>query len=291
VNAARDRFGPTLALLYAASFWGVVWYPTRVFEELGIQGAWLTLVAYAAALLVFVPFARLSFARMRYRPTDTLVLLLAAGWANVAFLLAVIDGEVVRVVLLFYLSPIWTVLFGRWLLGEAWSRHTWLMLGLGMGGALTMLWDPRLSQSPLSRSDLLAVSAGFAFAINNVMTRRITHLGVSEKTCVAWLGALAVSAVLLSIGPAPLPQVAAQAWLGVVALGVFGFLLSTLTVVYGVSHMPVQRSAVIMLFELIVGAVTAWWWAGEAISAQEWIGGMLILSAAMIAIFRQEPTQ
>ncbi len=291
MNAVRDRFGPTLALLYSASFWGVVWYPTRIFEGQGIQGAWLTLVAYAAALFVFAPFARLSFARLRYRPADTLGLLLAAGWTNVAFILAVIEGEVVRVVLLFYLSPIWTVLFGRWLLGEAWGRQTWLMLGLGMGGTLIMLWDPRFGQVPLNRADLLAVSAGFAFALNNVLTRRITHLGVTEKTCVAWLGVIVVSVAMVLVWSTPWPQASAQAWSGVIALGVFGFLLSTLTVVYGVSHMPVQRSAVIMLFELIVGAATAWWWAGEVVSVQEWVGGMLILSAATIAIFRQEPRQ
>jgi drug/metabolite transporter (DMT)-like permease len=78
------------------------------------------------------------------------------------------------------------------------------------------------------------------------------------------------------------------AWLGTVALGIGGFLLSTLAVVYGVTHMPIQRSAVIMLFELIVGAATAWWLAGEVVTLQEWIGGALILGAAMIAIFQEE---
>jgi len=52
--------------------------------------------------------------------------------------------------------------------------------------------------------------------------------------------------------------------------------------------MPVQRSSVIMLFELVIGALSAWWLAGEAVSGQEWIGGTLILAAAMIAIFREE---
>ena len=73
-----------------------------------------------------------------------------------------------------------------------------------------------------------------------------------------------------------------------VMLGVCGFLLSTLAVVYGVTHMPVQRSAVIMLFELIVGAASAWWLAGEVVTLREWIGGILILSAALIAIVQEE---
>ena len=55
--------------------------------------------------------------------------------------------------------------------------------------------------------------------------------------------------------------------------------------------MPVQRSAVIMLFELVVGAASAWWLAGEVVTLQEWIGGMLILSAALIAIVQEEQSK
>jgi len=290
VNAAAVRLGPVFGLLYASTFWGVVWYPTRLLEGLGVQGAWLTLVGYGAAYLALAPFARLPVAGLRRQPWEALWLVLAAGWTNVAFVLAVLEGEVVRVVLLFYLSPIWTVLLGRWLLHEHLTVRTWLMLGVGLGGALVMLWDPTVGRVPLNKADMLAVSAGLAFAVNNVMTRRITGLGVRAKTQLSWLGVVVVSLLVVALFAPRLPQVEPAAWMAVVALGVFGFMLSTLAVVYGVSNMPVQRSAVIMLFELVVGAATAWWLAGEAISWQEWLGGALILSAALIAIFQEEPT-
>jgi len=274
--------------LYGATFWGVVWYPTRMLEGLGMQGAWLTLIGYGAAFLAFSPFVRFSTAGLRRQPWEAIGLVFAAGWTNVAFVLAVLEGEVVRVVLLFYLSPIWTVLLGRWLLHEHLTWRTWLMLGLGIGGALAMLWDPAVGRVPLNRADTLAVSAGLAFAFNNVLTRRITGLGVRAKTHLAWLGVVLISAGFVIVQAPQLPQVVPGVWLATVLLGVLGFMLSTLAVVYGVSNMPVQRSAVIMLFELVVGAATAWWLAGEAISPQEWFGGALILSAALIAVFQEE---
>ena len=160
--------------------------------------------------------------------------------------------------------------------------------GLGMCGALVMLWAPAVGRVPLTRADLLAASAGLAFARNTVMTRRITSLAVREKTYIAWLGVVVVSALMVLLWFPQVPQASAVAWWATIALGVFGFLLSTLAVVSGVTHMPVQRSAVIMLFELVVGAATAWWLAGELISLHEWVGGALILSAAMIAIFQEE---
>jgi drug/metabolite transporter (DMT)-like permease len=288
MNASLARFGPILGLLYGATFWGLMWYPSRALEVMGMQGAWLTLVSYAAAFVVLFPFVRYSADALRRQPREVLALAIAAGWTNVAFILAVLEGEVLRVLLFFYLSPIWTVLLGRWLLHEAMNWRTWLMVGLGVCGALVMLWDPAVGRVPLNHADLMALSAGVAFAVNNVMTRRISSLGIKAKTHLAWLGVVVVSTVFVVIQSPTVPQVSTVAWIGTVALGVGGFMMSTLMVVYGVTHMPVQRSSVIMLFELVIGALSAWWLAGEAVSGQEWIGGTLILAAAMIAILREE---
>lgn len=285
MNAALDRIGPTLGLLYGATFWGLVWYPSRLLEQAGLQGAWLTLIAYGAAFLVFMPFARVNRAGFVRQPLEVMWLVIAAGWTNVAFVLAVLEGEVVRVVLLFFLSPLWTALFGRWLLGEALGLRTWIMLTFGMGGALVMLWDPALGRVPLNRADLFALSAGFTFALNNVMTRRITALGIRAKTQLSWFGVVLISIGYITLVTPLVPDVSPSTWVFAALLGLFGFLLSTLAVVYGVTHMPVQRSSVIMLFELVVGAASAWWLAGEAVVLQEWIGGSLIMAAALVAIF------
>jgi drug/metabolite transporter (DMT)-like permease len=258
-------------------------------EQAGLAGTWLAFIAYLAAFIVFWPFARHSLDGFSRHKAEVLVLTIAAGWTNTAFVLAVLEGEVVRVVLLFYLSPLWTALLGRWLLSEPLTSKTAVMLLLGLGGAVVMMWDPDLGTVPLNQADALAISAGTAFAVNNVMTRRITGLGVRAKAHIAFLGVVLVAFAFIGLGGVPLPEAATSAWLGAVLLGLLGFLLSTVAVTYGVSRMPVQRSAVIMLFELIVGALTAWWLAGEAVGWQEWVGGALILAAATVAI-RQEST-
>jgi drug/metabolite transporter (DMT)-like permease len=82
---------------------------------------------------------------------------------------------------------------------------------------------------------------------------------------------------------APLPRVAGVAWLGGALLGLCGFLLMTLTVQYGVSRMPVHRSAVILLFELVVGAVSSLLLTTESVQPREWAGGAMIVTAAWLA--------
>jgi drug/metabolite transporter (DMT)-like permease len=65
--------------------------------------------------------------------------------------------------------------------------------------------------------------------------------------------------------------------------GLFGMTLMTVAVVYGVSNMPLHRSSVIFLFEIVVGAASAVWLANENILPQEWIGGSLVILAAYIS--------
>lgn len=264
--------------------WGVIWYPLRLLEAAGLAGLWTTLVSYAAAVLLgIVPFAR-RIAELRRQPGALLVMALAAGWCNVAFILAVLEGNVVRVLLLFYLSPIWSVLLAHFILGERLSLRARGIFLLALIGALIMLWDTDSGWPwPRDRGDWLAVSSGFGFALSNVMVRKLQQVSVTVKTLSSWLGVLAVAMAWLGLsGLTQVPSVSTAVWLSAAALGWFGIVIMTLAVQYGVTHMPVYRSAVILLFELVAGALSAYWLSDEIVMPREWIGGLLIVSAAYL---------
>ncbi len=273
---------PIASLLLAATMWGVIWYPLRLLETAGLAGLWTTLISYSAALaLGLLPFWRRR-QELYSQPAALLVLALAAGWCNVAFILAVLEGTVVRVLLLFYLSPIWAVVLAQLLLGERLtSAARWIFL-LAIVGALIMLWDPAMGMPwPRDTSDWLAVSSGLAFALTNVMVRRLQQVSVQVKTVSSWLGVLIVAGIwLLSLEGTTAPVVPGTVWLGAAALGWFGFVVMTLAVQYGVTHMPVHRSAVILLFELVAGALSAHFLTDETVLPREWVGGVLIIAAA-----------
>ena len=277
-------YAPVFSLLLAATLWGVIWYPLRLLEQHGLHGLWTSLVSYGAALVagwLYIVWRGLDWRRERL---SLLLMGLAAGWCNVAFILAVIDGTVVRVLLLFYLSPVWAVLLGRWVLGERPSRAALAVVGLALLGALVMLWDDRLGMPwPKVRADWLALSAGVTFAMSNVLVRRMRAVSIALKTMASWVGVVLVAGLWVALGAHAAPAVGTDVLLGAVALGLFGIVLMTAAVQYGVTHMPVHRSAVILLFELVAGASSSWWLAHEAIALREWVGGMLIIVAAYIA--------
>lgn len=270
---------PVSSLLYAATFWGLVWYPLRLLEQLGLSGVWQTLVSYTAALVVVLPLLRRREPWRAHR-ADLAALALAAGWCNLAFILAMLDGQVMRVLLLFYLSPVWAVLFGRWLLGERLSRRSAALLAVALTGAVLMLWRPELRRPwPADPADWLALSAGVGFALSNVMVRRLRAVSIAGKTFSAWIGAVLVSLLALLFLDLPFPDVEVRAWSGAVMVGLGGFFFATFALQFGVTHMPVQRSSVVLLFEIVVGAVSAALLAGEWLSGREWAGGVLIVVA------------
>lgn len=274
-----------LALLASATMWGTIWFPLRLLEEQGLVGLWCALIMYGTALLLSIPWwrrHRLDFAR---RPLMLIVLGLSSGWANIAFILPVIDGEVVRVTLLFFLYPIWATLIGRFFLREQMTWRAWLGFSAAVGGGLIMMWNPELG-SPLPRdsNDWLALSAGFAFAISASIVRSLADVSVAPKAVVVWAGVVVVATVWLIIAGIEFPILDSNVYIAASLLGLFASVVMTFLVQYGFHHVPVSRSSVILLFELVAGALSAYWLANEVPVINEWLGGTVIVVGAWLIL-------
>jgi len=283
-SKSKAQVLPILALLAAATLWGVFWYPLRYLESVGVVGLWACALIYGGTLVVAIPFAWRQRHEIMANPLLLLLLGLASAWCNVTFFLAVIEGNVVRVILLFYLSPIWTVVLAKWLLHEHISLRSWLLLFVAMMGAMVMLFDPKIgSLWPQGYADYLAISSGMAFAVTNVLTRKGAEISVAAKTSVAWFGAALLSFVWLFAAGHAVPQVSYAVFGFALGLGALAMVVMTIMVLYGVSKLPAHRSAVILLFELVAGAASAQLLTEEVIHLHEWVGGSLILCAAWFA--------
>ncbi|MGV6827135.1 MAG: DMT family transporter [bacterium] len=275
---------PILSLIFAACFWGIVWYPLRLLNDAGIGGAWQVMTCYSAAILLLVVAFRPPMEGLLNQPGRLVLMAITAGWTNLGFVLAMLDGTVVRALLLFYLSPVWTILLGHYWLKERITPISMWTVPVALIGMVLMVWEPGLKWIwPPQTSDLLALTAGMAFAVTNVLTRELQYLGTRQKTLASWLGVIVLSLAFVLLFDPQVPQVEWQPWIGAVALGLFGFFGTTLAVIYGISRMPVQRSAVILLIEILVGGLTAWWIVGETMDGDEWIGGTMILIAGFVA--------
>lgn len=273
------------SLLYAATLWGLVWYPYRLLDQAGVGGIASGFFSYATPLLLigWLHARALRAARGYWRWLAALGL--AAGWTNLAYVLAVLEGEVVRVLLLFYLSPLWTVLFARLLLHEKLNRAGWAVMTLAAGGALAMLWQPGEWPLPDSRAEWLGLSAGVMFAASNVISRHLEGVAEGAKSVSVWAGVVALALGGLALEPAGLDFIAVVApatWLLLVGIGIaIGSM--TYAVQYGLARVPANQAIVIFLFELVVAAIAAYFLSDERMSMHEWIGGAMIITASLFS--------
>ncbi len=277
---------PTLALLAGAAFWGVVWYPYRILAAAGLDGLWSTIATFGGALVagcLIFPRAAVSLFPLSF---SAIVMGLAIGWSNLAYVLAVLQADVMRVLLLFYLAPLWTVPLARFILGERLDRFGFAVMALALAGAVTMLWRPELGAPwPSSRGEWLAVLAGFLFALGNVLVRKIRHLGDAAKSIMIWAGVTIAALVHLPTSASS----PADAWRAMAAtapiVGAIAFALlgMSLSLQYGLARLPANRAIVILLFELVVAAIAAYFLAGEVLRPQDWLGGALVIAASIAA--------
>src|SRR5690349_2584438 len=102
--SSRPGVLPALALVLNAFVWGVSWWPFRELQARGLHPLWATALVYAVSLTLLLLFRPHAWRGFRSMPVLWL-LVAAAGMTNVGFNWAVATGDVVRVVLLFYLMP------------------------------------------------------------------------------------------------------------------------------------------------------------------------------------------
>ncbi len=294
-SPANRQIVPIVGLLIAATSWGVIWYPYRAMETAGLPAPVATFFSYAVAVLFAGVVFRHAWRELPRYSVSLMQIGITAGITNVAFLVAIMEAEVVRVVLLFYLAPLWTVPLARVLCAERIDARGATTVVVGMAGAVIMLWRPELGM-PLPRNphEWLGMVGGFFFALCNVLVRRETRATPEAKAISGAIGVAVVSfpvALLLVAQPV-------TAWAGLAIphgwlLAIVGVALisSSVAMQFGLTKLAANRAAVILLFELIIAAIAAHYLAGEVTRMQEWIGGVILSVAGLVAAFGATPAE
>ncbi|CAG0952350.1 hypothetical protein BURK2_00268 [Burkholderiales bacterium] len=278
-----------LALLASAVIWGVIWYPYRVLREAGIGGELATLLTYLVALVATLPML-LREERPLARPGLLVAIALAGAAANLGYVLALLDGRVMVVLLLFYLAPAWTVLLAWWLLGERARPGGAGIIAVAMLGAAIMLWKPESAALSLGWPEWLGLGAGVAFALCNVLLRRGRDLPLSLRTVALFAGVCLLAAVawIWRRTEVPMPLALSAGTWGMIALLGLILMLANLVLQYGLAHVAANRAIVILLAELPVAALAAYLLAGESMRWADGVGGCLIVLAGLGAARQTE---
>jgi len=278
---------PVWVLLFSASMWGLSSLPLKAFAEYGLSGPLLACVAFGFAGVLGLPLLLREYRQWRHSLPMLVLLALVGGWGNTAYVTALVQGDVVRVMLLFYLLPAWSVLGGRVFLGERISLRRGSAVALALTGAFLVVGGFAAFDAPLTLADLMAVTAGLGFAGNNIIARHAQGIPTASKTVVVFLGCAVLAlpltlmvsgrdaaGLLLDLTPAVL------GWL--VAYSIGWLALVTATWQWSVSRMEAGRAGVISIAELVVALLAATLVGGETMTVLECVGAVVIALAAIL---------
>jgi drug/metabolite transporter (DMT)-like permease len=294
VNTKTTSYLPVFALLLCALVGGTGWFPFRYLQAQGLHPLWATVLVYVLAVVLVGAMRPRAFAAVLGTPA-LWALGFGFGAMNACFFWAVSIGDVVRVVLLFNLMPVWSAILARLLLNEALSPRSATAVGLALLGAALVLWPadaagPWWSQLPIptGAADWLGLAGGMAFALNNVLLRRGIQHSQESQILAMFCGGIVVAGSV-ALGLAAVHQIAwppgfAWPWALVTLLLGLWFLLGNFALQYGASRLPANVTSVVMLSEIVFATSSSAWLGASQMNSMTWIGGSLIVLAAWISV-------
>lgn len=282
------------AVAFNALVWGLSWWPFRVLGDAGLHPLWATALIYGFALCCLL-LVRPGAWRGMLRHRALWILLLATGVSNVGFNWAVTLGDVVRVIVLFYLMPVWSVLLAWMIVGERPTGAALLRLGLALVGVMLVLSPAATnaagSTAALSVADGLAVLGGMGFALSNVMLKRLADVPAPWRMFAMFGGgallASATGAAGMAVGIIPGLAAVQAGWL-LPAMGLaVAFLLGNIGLQYGAARLAVSTTAIVMLSEVLFAGVSSIALGASAFDWRTLAGGALIVTASALAVLRK----
>ena len=210
------------------------------------------------------------------------------GAAFRLFSKSLVYTEVVRSILLFYLTPIWSTLLGLALLGERLSLARILSLVAGICGLFVVLGDGNGLPWPRNIGDWLALLSGITWAVGTLGLYRAQGSTIIGQLAAFIAGALLISVLSISVtwsdSLAAISQVNFAPVLPYVLLSVVYLLPMIFLTIWPATKLSPARVGLLLMSEVIVGIASAAAFAGEPFGWTETLGAALIVSAALIEV-------
>ena len=266
--------------------WGFYWLPLRQIDALGLSGPWGTVAIMVVAVVLLLPWGWRGRHALRGSHPMAIASLVLGGCSLMFYSLGLLYGRVGIIVILFYLTPIWSTLIGRYLLGWPITRGRIAALLAGIAGLALMLGADGEVPLPRGLGEWLGLASGVCWAVASIGIKFIATADPAESTFLFAVGAL-LGGLILAPMLVPLPDLATLPAPGAVAgwvvfTGALWWALSIVGLLWATTKLEPARVGILMISEVLVSVASAALIAGEVLSPTELTGGTLVLVAGVL---------
>lgn len=274
-----------IACLYAGAVWGLFWIPLRALEDAGLSLLWINVVYYLVPAIGLLPVTVWRWRHVRDGGLQLQLTAMVSGAALLLYSTSIVYTDVVRAILLFYLTPVWATILARVFLGDAITLIRVVAMIIAIFGMLTIFGLGAQFPVPQNIGDWLGLAAGFVWAIAMVRIRQGENLSAVELTVgfFQW-GLIYAFVAALLLAPADMPSLE-QTLPALPFLLIFMVLLvlpGTYASLWGPKFLSPGVVGLLFMTEIVVGAISVALLAGEPFGMREVIGIFLIAGASLL---------
>ena len=274
-----------LACLYAGGVWGLFWIPLRALEKEGINGLWVTVVYFLVPTIFLLPVGILRLKYLKLGGFNLQLTGMLSGGALMLYATSIVYTDVVRAMLLFYLTPVWGTILGRLYLNEDITPLRIFSMIIAIAGMLTIFGLGVKFPIPQNIGDWMGVASGLLWAVASTRIRLNQNASAIDMTLGFFFWATVFSILIaMALAPNFIP-IASQVLpaLPILLIFVTLFILpGTLATLWGPKFLNPGLVGLLFMTEIVVGSISVALLAGETFGVREIIGIVLISSASMI---------
>ena len=278
----------SLLIVLGGCLWGGYWLPLHHLEGMGFTGASAGIALYIGCLVVLLPFTLRLGAIMQTQWRILLFSSLLTGAAFSLFTTALVLTDVIRAILLFYLTPAWGTILGLLFLGERLNRSRILALLIAFVGLAVILGGHGGLPIPRTTGDIFALLSGIFWAVGSMGLLKAPDIPVRVQVFGFFFGALVLSLITLSVMQGQGGVRISITWepiaLGYVLIYTLYMIPMVFLTILPATVLPPARIGVLLMSEVVVGAISTALLSGEAFSAGDALGTLLIIAAALFEV-------
>tara|TARA_B100001989_G_scaffold22901_1_gene13857 strand:- start:109 stop:960 length:852 start_codon:yes stop_codon:yes gene_type:complete len=276
-------------LAISAGAWGIYWLPQRILEEGGLTGGWGTIAQMIIGVLILSPISvwrkiKGKTSGLELPVTGTLI-----GGGFICYALSFLLTDVVRALILFYMTPLWTTIFEIMFLKKRPGIERMITLALALGGLWIVFSKQTIFPLPENSGDWLALAGGAIFAGGMIRLEIIKTDGVFPLIfSFFFYGTIfnIFAGYLLAdyLGPMPVIEAFISMASFLIIISVFYFIPTGIVILWSPSKLGAGLCSILFLSEIIVGVISSGILTDEPFGWREIVGSSMIVIGGILAV-------